>query len=250
MAKVFIHGNPVNSAIWSPLFSELEQKGVKDVIALSPPGFGTSLPEGLEITRIGYRDWLIEQLENLGGNIDLVGHDWGALHVYSILEKRPDLIRSWVADCAGTMHPDYIWHDIAKTWQTPDLGEEMILAQFGLPVEQSIQLLIAFGLPEKLATVIAPAMNQTMGKCVLGLYRSVAQPELRKLGERLRLSEKRHGLIILPSDDPFAGTIDMGVALAADLEATAVHLAGLGHWWMLDHIESIADTMIKHWNSA
>jgi len=38
----------------------------------------------------------------------------------------------------------------------------------------------------------------------------------------------------------------MGVALAADLDATAVHLAGLGHWRMLDHIELIADVMIKH----
>jgi len=42
----------------------------------------------------------------------------------------------------------------------------------------------------------------------------------------------------------------MGVALAADLDATAVRLSGLGYWWMLDRTEFIADAMIKHWNSA
>jgi len=42
----------------------------------------------------------------------------------------------------------------------------------------------------------------------------------------------------------------MGMALAADLDATTVQLTGLGHWWMLENVESIADTMTKRWNAA
>ena len=101
MPKVFVHGNPENSTLWTVLFDELTARGVKDLIALSPPGFGTPVPEGFEATRMGYQSWLIAELERLGGNVDLVGHD--SLHVYGVLAVRPDLIRSWAADAAGTL---------------------------------------------------------------------------------------------------------------------------------------------------
>ena len=90
MTKVFVHGNPETSAIWSVLLSVLEEKGEGDPVALSPPGFAAPLPERFEATRTGYRSWLIEELERLGGDIDLVGHDWRALHVYGVLAERPD----------------------------------------------------------------------------------------------------------------------------------------------------------------
>lgn len=54
-----------------------------------------------------YRDRLIGELEEIDGEIDLVAHDWGAGHVFSALAARPNLVRSWVADCVGLMHPDY-----------------------------------------------------------------------------------------------------------------------------------------------
>ena len=43
MTVVLVHGNPETEAIWGPLRTEL---GRDDVIALSPPGFGSLLPEG------------------------------------------------------------------------------------------------------------------------------------------------------------------------------------------------------------
>ena len=85
MPKVFVHGNPETSAIWSVLFYELKTKGLEDIEVLSPPGFGAPVPNGFEATQTGYRDWLIQQLEDLGGDVDLVGHDWGAGHVYGVL---------------------------------------------------------------------------------------------------------------------------------------------------------------------
>lgn len=87
MPKVFVHGNPETSALWRVLFSELEDRGIHDLHAISPPGFGAPVPEGFEPTQAGYRDWLIEQLQTLGGDIDLVGHDWGAGQVYGVLAE-------------------------------------------------------------------------------------------------------------------------------------------------------------------
>jgi len=110
-------------------------------------------------------------LQQLGGNVDLVGHDWGALHVYGVMDERPDLIRSWAADCAGILHSDYIWHDLAQVWQTPSIGEESIATMFGLPKEKTLDLLTSFGIPEDIATAMAPGLNNVMGECVLSLYR-------------------------------------------------------------------------------
>ena len=43
MPAVFVHGNPETPAIWDQLFAHLTRK---DVIALSPPGFGDAMRRG------------------------------------------------------------------------------------------------------------------------------------------------------------------------------------------------------------
>ena len=114
MTKVFVHGNPETSAIWSLVVAELARRDIHDVVLLSPPGFGAPTPTGWDATQTSYTQWLIQQLENIGGSIDLVGHDWGAGHVYGVLSEKPGIVRSWAADCAGLLHADYQWHDMAQ----------------------------------------------------------------------------------------------------------------------------------------
>lgn len=249
MPKVFVHGNPENSKLWDVLFDELKVRGIQDVVALSPPGFGAPVADGFEATRTGYQSWLIDQMIQLGGNIDLVGHDWGALHVYGVLAERPDLLRSWAADVAGILHPDYLWHDHAQTWQTPDLGEETIKEMFGLPPEEAAEILATFDIPIENARALACDMNETMGNCVLSLYRSAAQPEMAQLGQRLATTEKRPGLVFLATEDPFTGTHAMCESMADVLGANICCLEGLGHWWMFAGASAAADALIAHWGT-
>ena len=250
MPKAFVHGNPETSALWSVLFDKLKAQGIDDLIALSPPGFGAPLPEGFEATQIGYRSWLIQQLEELGGNVDLVGHDWGAGHVYGVLAERPDLLRSWAADCAGLIHPDYIWHDLALAWQTPDVGEEAIAAMFDLPEGEGTAMLVSFGIPQDVASVIAAEQNDVMGQCVLSLYRSATQPAMANLGGQLKVIDKPPGLVIIASEDIYTGTPEMCAAVAADLGADTITLEGLGHWWMFEGATLAVEPLIKHWNKV
>ena len=84
MSVVFVHGNPETASIWDPLIAEL---GRDDVVTLSPPGFGAPVPEGFGATADEYRDWLIGELEGIGGPIDLVGHDWGGGHVQRVARR-------------------------------------------------------------------------------------------------------------------------------------------------------------------
>jgi len=44
--KVFVHGNPETSAVWSLLVAELKSRGVDNIVLLTPPGFGAPTPAG------------------------------------------------------------------------------------------------------------------------------------------------------------------------------------------------------------
>ena len=55
-AKVFVHGNPETSAVWSLLVAELKKRGVDNIVLLTPPGFGAPTPAGWGGTMREYRN--------------------------------------------------------------------------------------------------------------------------------------------------------------------------------------------------
>ena len=250
MTKAFVHGNPEIGAIWSVLVNELAERGVEDVEVLSPPGFGAPLPDGFKATREGYCKWLVTELERLGGDVDLVGHDWGAGHLYGVLAERPDLLRSWVADSAGILHPEYQWHDAAQAWQMPEVGEEAIAAMSAMPAAETAVGLVAMGIPEEVAARMAEHFDATMGSCILSLYRSAVQPALARLGAQLAEGEMPPGLVIVATEDEYTGTPAMCLEVADSLGADFIRLKGLGHWWMFDGADIVADALVEHWHSV
>ncbi len=182
MTVVLVHGNPETVAIWGPLRAEL---GRDDVIALSPPGFGAPVPDGFGATADDYHTWLVGELEALDGPIDLIGHDWGGGHVQRVAASRPDLIRSWCTDIAGSADPEYVWHDMARIWQTPGEGEASVEAMSSMPVEDRAAQLTAAGMTSDAAWACAAAVGPEMGRCILVLYRSAAQPAMAEWGREL-----------------------------------------------------------------
>lgn len=250
MPRAFVHGIPETAAVWRALFEALEHRGEKELVALSPPGFGAPLPAGFEPTQAGYRDWLVAELERLGGDVDLVGHDWGAGHVYGVLAERPDLLRTWAADCAGLVHPDYVWHDAAQAWQTPGVGEQAVGQIFDPPEDARAATWASLGIREDAAAAIAAEQDAVMARCVLALYRSARQPAMAELGRRLREAPQRPGLVIVATEDAFAGTPAMMREMATSLGAGTLTLEGLGHWWMFAGCEPAADALLAHWKAA
>ncbi len=175
MPAVFVHGNPETTAIWDAMVEHLSRR---DVIALSPPGFGSPIPDGFDATSDSYVAWLVRELERIGQPIDLVGHDWGGAHVVRVAMSRPDLVRSWASDILGCFEPDYVWHDMARTWQTPGAGEQAVASAVNEPVEERAARLRTMGLGAA-ADRVAAGRTADMGHCVLALYRSAAQPRWR-----------------------------------------------------------------------
>ena len=241
---VLVHGNPETAAIWGPLIELLERA---DVVTLSPPGFGAPVPEGFGATADEYAAWLIAELEAIGGPVDLVGHDWGAGHVMRVAVDRPDLIRSWVMDIAGCFAPDYVWHDMAQVWSTPGAGEEMVAGMAALPLEERAAMFESLGMTPDVARSVAAANDDAMGRCILALYRSAAQPFMIRFGERLGAAAARPGLVIIATEDEYTGGEERARWAAAQAGAQVAMLQGLGHWWMLQDPKAGAAALEEFW---
>lgn len=250
MTVVLLHGNPETPAIWGPLQAELDRD---DVVTPRLPGFGEPAPAGFGATRSEYVAWLIGELEPLvaaGGPVDLVGHDWGGGLVLPVAWERPDLLRTWASDVTSLYEPRYVWHDMAQVWQTPGAGEDAIAAMTEPPLAHREALFLGLGMPPEVAADCAQALDAEMGRCILALYRSAAQPAMASCFGLLAGAAARPGLAIAPTDDPYTGGVELQRSAATQAGARVEVLDGLGHWWMLQDPARGADVLGRFWNEV
>ncbi|WP_194814975.1 alpha/beta fold hydrolase [Nocardia sp. XZ_19_385] len=217
MTVVFVHGVPETAALWDSLRNHLDG----DSMALSLPGFASARPESFAATKDAYADWLAAELRRIPGPIDLVGHDWGALLTYRIVTKYDVPLRSWVADGAAIMHPDYRWHELAQTWQTSGAGEEFVRQ--------------------------ATDIDTRMGSSILDLYRSATPNPYRDWGPDLKRSTAP-GLVITPLQDPY-DDYQPAAEVARQLAANHYLMPDAGHWWMVERPAAAAEALQDFWTS-
>ena len=229
MPIVLVHGNPETDAIWAELRQHL---GRSDVLALSPPGFGAPVPSGFGATSDDYVAWLKAGLERIPGPIDLVGHDWGGGHVVRLVNAHPEVARSWTTDIAGCFDPEYVWHERAQVWQTPGAGEAAIAQQAAAPTARVVQRYVEAGMTRAVAESCVAAFGDDMGRCILALYRSAAQPKMAEWAADLAGVRTRPGLVIIATEDHYTGGEVLARRTAERAGAEVAMLDGLGHWWM------------------
>lgn len=242
MPVVLVHGNPETAAIWDEMRKHL---GREDVIALSPPGFGSPVPEGFGATSDEYVAWLVAELKKIDGPIDLVGHDWGGGHVARVAIEHPELIRSWVTDIAGCFDPEYVWHDMAQVWQTPTAGEAAVAGMAGAPLEGRTAQFESLGMSKAAAATTAAAVNDDMARCILALYRSAAQPKMSEWGATIGKAKAKPGLVIIATEDHYTGGEVLARRSAEQAGAKVTVLDGLGHWWMCQDPKRGAEALTK-----
>ena len=111
-----------------------------------------------------------------------------------VASTRPDLIRSWVSDVAGLLDPDYVWHDFAQVWQTPGAGEQWVADTLAQPrggrASSSCRRSASRRTPPP---TFVDAFDQEMGRCMLALYRSAAQPAMHEWGRDVGRASARPG---------------------------------------------------------
>ena len=246
MPAVLVHGNPETADIWRSLIPLLDRD---DVVLLSPPGFGAPTPDGWGATRGEYVDWLVAELETIDEPVDLVGHDWGGGHVSGVVLTRPDLVRTWCIDVGGLLHPDYVWHEMAQLWQTPEVGEETVAAMTDTSADERVEMFVGLGLTEDIARSVASGVDAEMGRCILGLYRDAAQPAMSDLGADLATMRTRPGHVLIAENDGYVGTEDMARDTATRAGAGVTLLADVGHWWMVEGPGPGAAALNSFWAS-
>jgi pimeloyl-ACP methyl ester carboxylesterase len=224
---VFVHGVPETFVIWD------EVRAILDVasVALSMPGFGCDRPDGFAATKDAYVEWLVGELNKIDEPVDLVGHDWGAGLTYRVATTQRVRLRSWSADVANIMHPNYVWHDFAQIWQTPSDGEAFFAAQRLSSAQERASGLAMLGVPHDDAVSMSEANDETMAACILDLYRSATPNPFTDWGSEFKPTDAP-GMVLCPSKDPF-GDESKSREVAAMLGARHQLLDGLGHWWPL-----------------
>ncbi|SFJ84176.1 alpha/beta hydrolase [Amycolatopsis sacchari] len=244
---VLVHGNPESAGVWGPLIAALDRD---DAVSLSPPGFGVPASSGFSPTVEGYRQWLVERLEQFREPVDLVGHDWGGAHVARIAMTRPDLIRSWASDALGLFAPDYVWHKRAQVWQQEGAGEASVKELYGGTLAQRLEVVRSLGMTGPGAERVAAGMDDGMGRAVLSLLRSAAQPAMADLGRGLAKARQRPGLavIALADVDQASGTPAQHRTAAEAAGAEIAELADVGHWWPVTDPHPVARALTAFWS--
>lgn len=240
--KLFIHGVPDTGHMWMPLVDALGlDKGAYS--APTMPGFDGTFPQDFAATKEAYLSWVTETLKAAAkahGPVDLVGHDWGAPLCAMAAQQTPDAIRSWTVVNA-VPEPSYEWHSLARTWQTPILGE--LFMALGNTAKFRSQL-VAAGMPEAIADHEAPLIDKHMKRAILKLYRSARNPgewaaDFSNIAAR--------GLVMWGADDPF-----VPVKFARKYcETWSIPLAvedGVGHWGLCQRPEAFAAHLSAHWS--
>lgn len=237
MPVVLVHGVPDTARVWDKLRGHLARR---DVVTLSLPGFGTPLPAGFEPTKEAYADWVAAEFARIGTGLDVLGHDWGCLLTLRAVMLRPDLIRSFAVGGAP-LDPEYTWHATAQLWQTPGIGEQVMAMTNAQTMPPS---LMAAGVPQADAEEAAKQMDDTMKRCILGLYRSAVNvgaewgPDLAKI--------RAPGLVLWGERDPFAEP-KYGERLAASTRAKWMPVPNCSHWYQLERPLEVARALDDFW---
>lgn len=242
MKTILVHGVPDTPAMWQPLIDALGSDISANLSAPALPGFTSPVPPGFDCSKEAYVGWLISQMEAAGEPVNLVGHDWGALLVVRAASLRPDLVRSW-AVANALPERSYKWHQTARIWQTPLLGE-LFMALTGK--DRLARSLAAAGMPAALARHEADQWSPHMRKAILQLYRSAKNiaeewtDDLHKLPGR--------GLVFWGDDDPFV-PVETAERFCAETNTPLHRNANTGHWSVVEKAPEFAKLLRAHWKS-
>ena len=206
------------------------------------PGFDGTRPAGFEATKEAYLDWVSRTLQATAerhGPVDLVGHDWGAPLCAMAALARPDTIRTWTLVNA-VPEPSYRWHSLARTWQTPVVGELFML--LGNTAKFHKQLVKA-GMPEAVADNEAPLIDSHMKRAILKLYRSARNPaewsaDFSGLADR--------GLVLWGEEDPFV-PMKYAQRFCDRWGIPLMSETGVGHWGLCERPAAFAEHLNRHW---
>jgi pimeloyl-ACP methyl ester carboxylesterase len=224
---VYLHGVPESGEMWRP-FVERTGGDAPDL-----PGFGKSAkPSNGDYTFRGLARWVSDYTRELE-RFSLVVHDWGSVGLLAAIE-RPEAIERLVIIDAVPFLPGYRWHQIARVWRRPLLGEIFM----GLSSKRGFKMIA-----KRQATTEVPDevidegiervwkyFDHGTQRAILRLYRSADEPLLVEAGRDLGRIQAPT-LVVWGDRDPyldprFAHAYAAAVGGPAEVEI----VEGAAHW--------------------
>ena len=132
---------------------------------------------------------------------------------------------------------------MVQVWQTPEVGEQAVAQMKNAPAEARVERYESLGITPEIARKVVAGANADLGKAILALYRSAAQPVMRDLGIGLPRAAAKPGLALIATEDFYCGGEKLARRSAERAGAKVAVLGGAGHWWMCQQPKQGADAL-------
>jgi len=230
MPTLYLHGIPTSSDDWVEF---LAQTGG---IAPDLIGFGRSAKGGhLDYSPAGLAGFVGRLLGHLGvGEVQVVGHDWGAVVALTFAERNPGRVRRLVLCNPPPAYDD--WPRVLRVCRARGVGE---MAMGAISKRLFARLLRrgsvrADAWPDARVTAVWDQFDQGTQRAILRLVRSAGDDLIGSGGPHAASA-----LILWGEADPWY-PVSVADQYAARLPgATVERIAGAGHWPWLDRPEVV-----------
>ncbi|TCJ22725.1 alpha/beta fold hydrolase [Nocardioides jejuensis] len=241
-AVVFIHGNSGAIADWLPF---LEPVGTfTRAVAFDLPGYGgADKPSGFDYTAGGYAEFIDATLKALGiRSAHIVAHDLGGGWAMRWAADHPEQFASATLINTGVLL-DYEWHDAAKLWRQPEVGEAI---QAGMTRDLFLEVVSAqnprLG-PAALEALWQQTDNPGTNHAVLQFYRATSEATLAEPQAVLRGLD-RPALVIWGEDDAYIPVSQALLQRESFPSAQVMVLPDAGHWVTLEDPDTVRELIV------
>lgn len=249
---LLLHGVPETATCWAALAPRLAVG--RRVLAPDLPGLGGSTyPGPYDVASLVGELVALLEAEVPGGQVDVVGHDWGGSLALALAGARPDLVRRLVVANAPyrdvplrALHIPFFALPLAPELALRLGGGRLVDAAFRLAWRASAEV-DADSLAEYRATYTRPSVRQAM----LGYYRAATRPRLaRALSRAVTPVPAPHvpverALVLWGALDPVL-PVSVGEGIVRDLGADAVMVTvpGAAHFVVEEAPDVVAEVLL------
>jgi len=250
---LLLHGVPETSSCWRDVAPALAVG--RRVLAPDLPGLGGSVFTGpYDVATLVAQVAALIQAEVTGGQVDVVGHDWGGVLALALAGDRPDLVRRLVIANAPGRHLNLLRAAHVPFFSLP-VAPGLLFRAAGRSVVQAM-LALAWKSPTPLdaetrAEYTAAYSDPERVHAMLGYYRAATRPQLR---QRLHLARApghcrvraERILVLWGARDPVL-PVSCGESLVRDLGPTCamVTVPAAGHFVIEEAPEVVTRVLLE-----
>lgn len=238
---LYLHGIPTSSDDWTEFLARTGGLA-PDLIGFGRSGKG----EHLDFSLDGLTDFVEDFLAHLDvGEVQIVGHDWGAAVALKFAHRHPERVRRLVLCNAPALVEGFAWPRFVRWWQIRGVGEMLMGATTRTVLTRALRqgCVQPAAWPKARIDAVWDQFDQGTQRAILRLYRDADERRLAEAGAGLGALDVP-ALVLWGQRDPWLAP-ELGRSYATRLgSATLEPIDEAGHWPWLDDpavVDRVAD---------